>query len=116
MPLLVLALILCHGALGSMDKLVLDPVPSVAVHQLQNGAGEPGPASGNPVEHAPSYGSYIVAFLTVMVGVFSGLLFRGAVPARRIIVGFQRIRRSFGSNAYLPRLGPTPILLQVFRL
>lgn len=114
--LLVLTLLICHGALGNTDKLVLDTAPSVAMHQLQGEAGESGPAKESPTEHSPVHGYYMATLLTVMVGAFFWLLFRNTVATRRISVVFKQNRRNSALviSPHAPRL--TPILLQVLRL
>lgn len=119
-PLLVVALLMCHGALGNMDTLVLDPASSEAVHQLQSEADAAGPASGpadeSPVEHPPAHGLYIVTFLTVLIGTFLVLLSSGIVPTQRIAVAPRRSQHDLISHRFYPGTSFAPALLQVFRL
>lgn len=115
-PLLVLALLICHGALGNMDKFALDAAPSMAMHQLQGEAGEPGPAKESPPEHSPAHGYYTATLLTVTAGAFFWLLSRNAGATQRVSVVFKQNRRSFAPVISPPASGPTPVLLQVFRL
>jgi hypothetical protein len=115
-PLLVIALLLCHGALGNVDKFALDAAPSVAMHQLQGETGEPGPAEGSPAEHPPAHGYYIVTLLTVVAGAFFRLLSRSSVTTQLIALAKRQIRHDFALVISPPVPGPTPVLLQVFRL
>lgn len=115
-PLLVLALLICHGVLGSPDHSVVEPASSVAVHQLQGESGAPGSSGEHPVEHPPAHGYYVVAFLTVLIGAFLGLLFRGALPTVRITLPFRQIQQNFASPILYSGSRLTPNLLQVFRL
>jgi hypothetical protein len=115
-PLLVLTLLICHGALGNMDEFALDAAPSVAMHQLQGETGEPGPAEGSPAEHPPAHGYYIVTLLTVAAGAFFWLLSKSTFTTQLVTLAKRQIRHDFALAASLPLPGPTPVLLQVFRL
>jgi hypothetical protein len=115
-PLLVLALLICHGALGSADKLVLEPVSSAAAHQLWGEAVEPGPADDRPAEYSPAHGYYIAAFITLSIGVLFRLLFRGTIPTRHTAIAFRQTQHDLVLAFSTPGQGPTSTLLQVFRL
>lgn len=115
-PLLVLALLICHGALGNVDKVALDAAPTVAVHQLQGEASGHGPAEESPAEHPPAHGYYVVTLLTVITGAFFWLLSRSSVATQRITLALRQIRHDFAFVVSPPVPGPTPVFLQVFRL
>ncbi|CAN5886286.1 hypothetical protein BH23ACT11_BH23ACT11_29890 [soil metagenome] len=115
-PLLVLALLICHGALGSMDKLNLNPVPTVAVHQLLGEAGTPVPADERPAEHPPAHGYYVVVLLTVFFGALLGLIFRGAVPTERLALALSRSRHDLVLPVFYSQPRAIPAFSQVFRL
>lgn len=114
-PLLVITLLVCHGTLGSMDRPVLEPVPAVAAHQISGEAGEPVPADEHPIEHSLAHGHYVVAFLTVFLGLL-GLLSRDASPTRRVAIALRQSRCKLASDVLCPNPKVTPTLLQVFRL
>ena len=115
-PLLVIALLLCHGALGNMDQPVLEPTQSAAVHQIQGDTGGPIPADEHPIGHSPTHSYYAVAFLTIFVGGLLGLLFGGVLPTRRIVIAPRQTRYDLVPDISYPSPRPTPTLLQVFRL
>ncbi len=115
-PLLVLTLLICHGALGNVDKVALDAAPTVAIHQLQGETGETGPAEGSPAEHPPAHGYYIVTLLTVVAGAFFWLLSRSTFTTQPVALAKRQVWHDFALVVSPPVPGPTPVLLQVFRL
>jgi hypothetical protein len=110
--LLVGALLLCHGAFGSLHQ-VKGPVLSehLTVEEHTSHHEEHGPADGHPVgEH-----DYAAALFALLLGMVYALLrgetrSRDAFPAPRR-TGSLPTTRVF----HLPR-GPGPPLSQVFRL
>lgn len=115
-PLLVLALLICHGALGSVGDPALKPITSGPIHHSPVEAGGSGSGGGHPIEHPPAHGYYVVAFLTVLVGAFLRLISKGAIPTRRITLPFLQTRHNFTSPILYPGPRLTPNLLQVLRL
>ena len=106
--LLIGALLLCHGALGSLHQLhdVPDPAPMKhAQHHGGNDASDDHPASAN----------YAAVFFALLFWLVYGLLrsatgARTSLPAARAAIGAVPAKIPI-----LPR-GPTFLLLQVFRL
>jgi hypothetical protein len=117
LPVLVVALVLCHGLLGSAHVILAGPEAGLAPHagMTHGGHGDPGSL---PEGHVGS-SDYAAVLLTAFVGAVLGLLLRGV-----------RIRRdaatdlfSTGRGAPTHRGRPVPFLrglgppvLQVFRL
>jgi hypothetical protein len=109
--LLVGALLLCHGALGSLHQLeccVLfeHPLTEYTSHQEEHGAAD---------DHTSGARDYAAALFVLLLGMIYALLRREArdryaLPAPRRS-GLLPAIKTF----HLPR-GPDPPLLQVFRL
>lgn len=109
--LVMLTLLVCHGALGSTDRLALEP--AAVAHQSSGAAG----ASVNHlVEHASAHTYYYVAALcTLLLGSFVGLFF-GDVSRRRRFAVLRGARQRFSLKLSFGGVRSTPPFLQVFRL
>lgn len=98
------ALLLCHGAFGWLHQVQDTPVPAhlVAKHA---------PHQTDP----PVASDYAAAFFALLVGLVYALL-RRAAQARSALPAPRFTGRLLPATIpHLPR-GPTPPLLQVFRL
>jgi len=109
-PLLVVALLLCHGAAGSLHEATLEPA---AAHPL--------PAEGHspqhPAEHSPSHAGY-VAYFAAFFAVLLGVLIRPPVgmAGRQLPALPVTLRVAFAKPPLCLGLAPTAPSLQVFRL
>jgi hypothetical protein len=110
-PLLVVALLLCHGAAGGVHEATLEPA---AAHAL--------PAEGHsspqhPAKHSPSHAGY-VAYLAAFFAVLLGVLIRPPVgmAGRQLSALPVMLRVAFAKPPLCRGLAPTAPSLQVFRL
>ena len=117
--LLVLTLLLCHGALGAMHQVSSQTVECPGEHaggHHTTTAGSPAAAGhaghhGAPVAHADYAAAVFVVLLGAALALFSGrFAARGLTASRRV---FGRVH---ASSFLRPPRGPTLPLLQVFRL
>ena len=111
--LLAGALLLCHGVFGVVH-LICDPPQCVAAaeHGMAH-AGAAADAHEHPVGHGAS--TEYFAVLAGLLGLLVGLLPKHATS--RIGIGARRlpfVRRA--PDVFRPARGPTPPVLQVFRL
>ena len=133
--LLVVALLLCHGAMGGFHQLAPQlavsaqaPVGGASAHGPADHAsawpeaaqeagfdGErpAGPGEGHPAPYFPLPGFYLAALLVVLLAAVLGSALRSA-PALPIL-GSWTVRRP-PPAAFLPGQTPTASSLQVFRL
>lgn len=125
--LLVLALVLCHGAMGSFHQLAPQLAASAALtpaHAQADHASalpEAGPDQEHPAEHGeghpapylPPPGFHLAALLVVLLASVLGSAVRGAplLPAAR-----SWAARRPPPAAFLPARPPAASSLQVFRL
>jgi hypothetical protein len=115
--LLAGALLLCHGVFGVVH-LICDPPQCVAAaeHEPEHRMAHAGVASGaheHPAGHGAS--TEYFAVLAGLLGLLVGLLPKHATS--RIGIGARRlpfVRRA--PDVFRPARGPTPPVLQVFRL
>ena len=115
--LLAGALLLCHGVFGVVH-LICDPPQCVAAaeHAPEHRVAHAGAAAGaheHPTGHGASTGYFAV--LAGLLGLLVGLLPKHAtsrigIDTRRLPV----VRRA--PDVFRPARGPTPPVLQVFRL
>ncbi len=128
LPLLVMALIFCHGFFGGLHLISGSPgvgggadggfVGSVAVGHAQHVGSADG--HGTPQGSAPHPGTsdYYAALLVVAVGAAFGLLLGASLRNRPSLVA-TTMRGGFAPVAEVPVLARGPdrrALLQVFRL
>ena len=125
--LLVVSLLLCHGAMGSFHQLALqlsDSAPTPAAvhgHAESSASPEAGPAAerpavheeGQPTPYLPPPGFYLAALLVVLLASVFGPALRGA-PSLPVL-GSWAVRRP-PSAAFLPGRPHTASSLQVFRI
>ena len=129
--LLIVALLLCHGAMGGFHQLAPQlavsaqtPVGGASAHGPADHAsalpeagfdGEQpaGPEEGHPAPYFPLPGFYLAALLVVLLAAVLGSALRSA-PALPIL-GSWTVRRP-PPAAFLPGRTPTASSLQVFRL
>ena len=112
--LLVVALILCHGALGALHQASSWPAEHAGAYH----AAAASPASvdhhaeqhGGPVANTDYAAALFVALLGAALVLLSGRFLARGFAAHRV---FGRV---FVPLSTLPPRGPTPPLLQVFRL
>jgi hypothetical protein len=109
-PLLVVALLLCHGAAGGLHEATLEPA---AAHALPS----EGHSAQHPAEHPPPHAGY-VAYFAAFFAVLLGVLIRPPVgmagrppPAQPVT-----LRVGFAKPPLCRGLAPTAPRLQVFRL
>ncbi len=107
--LLVGALLLCHGAFGWLHQVQDSPIPAHLAAKHASHQAEHGTEDGHP----PMKSDCAVAFFALLFGLVYALLHRAARPA----LSAPRLtgRPLPATLTHLPR-GPTPSLLQVFRL
>jgi hypothetical protein len=110
-PLLVVALLLCHGAAGSLHLSALEP--AAADHALSS----EGHSAQHPAEQSPSHVrhvAYLVAFFAALLSV----LIRPpvGVSGRRLPAPPATLRVAFATPPPCRGLAPTAPSLQVFRL
>jgi hypothetical protein len=117
LPVLVVALVLCHGFLGAAHVLPVGPEAGLASHvgTMHGGHGD----SGNPQEGHMGSSDYAAVLLTAFVGAALGLLLRGLRTRRD--AGLDPFSAGRGALAdrgrpdlFLRGLGPP--VSQVFRL
>ena len=110
--LLAVALLFCHGALGALHQVSSWPAEH-AGGQPHAPATAPATAEhhGGPVAHA----DYAAVFFVVLLGAALALLL-GGLSLRGTVVSPRIFGRVFLPLFLRPPRGPTPPLLQVFRL
>ena len=110
-PLLVVALLLCHGAAGGLHQATLEP--AAAAHALPS----EGHSAQHPEEHSPSHTGY-VAYFAAFFATLLGALIRPPVgtAAGRLPAPPAALRAAFGTPTLCRSLAPTAPSLQVFRL
>jgi hypothetical protein len=110
-PPLVVALLLCHGAAGSLHQAALEPAP--AAHALPS----EGHSSQLPVEPSPSHAGY-VAYFAAFFAALLGALIRPPVgmAGGRLPAPPATLRAAFATPPLCRGLAPTVPSLQVFRL
>jgi len=111
-PLLVVALLLCHGAAGGLHQAGLEP-PAEAAHALPS----EGHSAQHPAEHSPSHAGY-VAYLAAFFAALLGVLIRPPVgmAGGRLPAPPATLRVTFATPPLCRELAPTAPSLQVFRL
>ena len=109
-PLLVVALLLCHGAAGGLHQSALEPA---AAHALPAGGHSP----QHPAEHSPSHAGY-VAYLAAFFAALLGAVIRPAVgkAGGRLPAPPATLRVAFAAPPLCRGLAPTAASLQIFRL
>ncbi len=116
----VLALLLCHGAMGGFHQLAPQPA-SHADHAsaLTDASAEASPQAGQDEGHNAPYlpppGFYSAALLVVLLASLLGAALGGGVPGDASAAGSWAARRP-PPAAFLPTRPPAASSLQVFRL
>ena len=122
-PLLVAALIVCHGAIGDADQIVLELAPPTSSDSLPITGSSADLHSGDhsvdhPVDHSASHVDYVVAVL--FAGLCASVLGRlfGDWRTSRYIAssGVRRPTLDVVSPSVLAARPPTTLEVQVFRL
>lgn len=128
--LLVLALLLCHGAMGGFHQLAPQPAaPAQAAASgpvaaqalahadhapaLPDSGSEAGYGEGHNAPHLPPSGFYVASLLVVLLVSLFGPAVRAT--ASLLAAGSLAVRRPLPA-AFLRRCSPTASSLQVFRL
>jgi hypothetical protein len=113
--LLALALVVCHAASEGTDRLVLEPLPVVAAHQLPEGTGF---SPGHQTEHFSSHAYDIAALVTGLLGSFLWLFFRifKKVSRKRQFGITSQLAQRHSAAEIIPRKYSYSLtFLQVFR-
>ena len=111
--LLVVALLLCHGALGALHQ-----ASSWTVEHDASGHHAPAAPPASTDHHAAgavAHADYAAVLFVVLIGAALALLW-GRLQARGAAASPHAPRRVFLRLALPPPRCPTPPLLQVFRL
>ncbi|QIN77381.1 hypothetical protein GBA65_01370 [Rubrobacter marinus] len=114
--LLTVALLLCHGALGALHQSPSQPAGQGAGGHHVSAAGSS--AEDHHAKHheaSLAHADYAAALFVVLLGTALAL-FLGRFPARGLAVAPRLFWRVFLPLFLRPPRGPTPPLLQVFRL
>jgi hypothetical protein len=115
--LLVVTLLLCHGAFGALHLVCYPPLcAGEAEHpaEHQAAAGAVGDAHEHPMDHGTSTG-YFAVLAVGLLGLLLGLLFKGAPLRITLDARWPVVLRQIPA-VLRPPPTPTPITLQVFRL
>ncbi len=113
--LLVGTLLLCHGVFGALHlcSAPLAPTTTHQGHEYPPSAEKEMGAHGHPACHVAA--DYFAVLLTAFLGLILALLMKGARPWNSVAASLN-LRCRFRSLILHPPRGPTPPVIQVFRL
>lgn len=113
--LLAVALLLCHGVFGVHHLIPSPPIFAGSAEGHTSAAGHDVPTHERSADHSMSAG-YFATLLAVALGTLLWLLLRNARAWSRIIAPDPHFARPL-ARIFLHRpRGPSPPMLQVFRL
>ncbi len=115
--MLVVALLVCHGAAGGLHQAAMEPSPS----EVQQLPAQWGPVDGHSTGHSTGhsaqhvdYVAYLAAFFVALLGTFLRPSF--GISGRRYAAPLSTPRTAFATPLLCRGLAPTAPNLQVFRL
>lgn len=113
-PLVLLAVLLCHGFLGALHQTCDSPVHShlAGAHLVHTPSEDPG---GHPEGMHLGCSDYAAVLISMLFGAVVGLLLKGVRAWGTLVVPPLLWRFSQPIVPHPPR-GPTTTVLQVFRL
>ena len=113
--LLVVALLLCHGALGALHQA--SPRPDVHTGGHHDAASQAVSAQGHAAHHdAPvAHADYAAALFVVLLGAALAL-FANRFLVRSLAISSLAFGRAYLRLVLVPPPTPVPPILQVFRL